>query len=103
MGAREPMIVRRSPQEWALENRIAAPVAPVRSTPGQITMPLHLPAVPVFHYQMASNPWTCHPAKLPCGKSGNAYWSCSKNHGMAPDGVPPKGWKWAKAGSSCNP
>ncbi|ACK79140.1 hypothetical protein AFE_1077 [Acidithiobacillus ferrooxidans ATCC 23270] len=103
MGAREPMIVRRSPQEWVLENSVTAPVAPVRHTPGQITMPLHLPAVPVFHYQMASNPWTCHPANLPCGKSGHAYWSCSKDQGKASDGALPKGWKWTKTGPACNP
>ena len=103
MGAREPMIVQRSPQEWALENGVAAPVASVRSTPAQITMPLHLPSAPVFHFPTAKNPWKCHPAKLPCGKSGHAYWSCSKNQGKTPDGVLPKGWQWAKAGPACNP
>ena len=103
LGKREPMIVLHGPDHWANEPGMV-PAAPTESAGVQSTQPLLLPAFrQVRHLPARPNPWTCRPAKLPCGKPGNAYWSCSKVHPKAENDLPPKGWKWAKAEGACKP
>lgn len=42
------------------------------------TKPFTIPEKWFAAAQNKANPWSCKPAKVPCGKADTAYWACTK-------------------------